>query len=52
MTYAFEYKLPNIKEGSEEAEKELQKLKSVSYFVPCFILSSNKETEEGGGGTS
>jgi hypothetical protein len=33
MTYAFEFRLPNVQEGSEEAEKEVQKLKGVSTVV-------------------
>ena len=38
MTYTFEFSLDNIQEGSPEAEKELQRLKGVS-FLPiskCF----------------
>jgi hypothetical protein len=30
MTYAFEFRLSNVQEGSEEAEKEMQRLKGVS----------------------
>jgi hypothetical protein len=42
MTYAFEFRLPNVQEGTEEAEKELQRLKGVSslpYFFLSFLLS-------------
>jgi len=40
MTYAFEFRLPEVKEGSAEAEKELQKLKGVSllsFFLACLL---------------
>ncbi|CAO2658814.1 Nn.00g065370.m01.CDS01 [Neocucurbitaria sp. VM-36] len=30
MTYAFEFRYPNIQEGSKEAEEQLQKLKATS----------------------
>lgn len=30
MTYLFEFRLPEVKEGSAEAEKELQKLKGMA----------------------
>jgi hypothetical protein len=35
MTYVFEFRLPDVKEGSEEAEKEAQRLKGVS--IPLFF---------------
>lgn len=36
MTYVFEFRLPNVQEGTEEADKELAKLKGVSSFL--FLL--------------
>jgi hypothetical protein len=39
MTYAFEFRLENVKEGSEEAGKEVQRLKGVS-IVSTFIMPS------------
>jgi hypothetical protein len=30
MTYVFEFRLPNVQQGSEEAGKEVQRLKGVS----------------------
>jgi hypothetical protein len=32
MTYAFEFRLPGVQEGSEQAEKEVQRLKGVSAY--------------------
>jgi hypothetical protein len=32
MTYAFEFNLPNLDEGSEGANEQLKKLKGVSSF--------------------
>jgi hypothetical protein len=32
MTYAFEFRLPGVEEGSEQAEKEVQRFKGVSTF--------------------
>jgi hypothetical protein len=36
MTYMFEFALPHIEEGSEDAEKEEKRLKGVSSFRFCF----------------
>jgi hypothetical protein len=38
MTYAFEWNLPNIQEGTPEAEKEIQRLKGVSTPAHCHSL--------------
>jgi hypothetical protein len=32
MTYAFEWRLEHLKEGSEEVEREVERLKGVSFF--------------------
>ena len=39
MTYAFEFELPHIQEGSEEAGKELKRLKGVST-CPLFFFGT------------
>lgn len=43
MTYVFEFRLPNVQEGTEEAEKELAKLKGVSLLSFYFSLSFFKK---------
>jgi hypothetical protein len=41
MTYVFEFRLPKVQEGSEQAEKEAQRLKGVStYVLPRIIIGS------------
>lgn len=33
MTYAFEFDLPDLQEGTEELGKEVERLKAVSFFL-------------------
>jgi hypothetical protein len=50
MTYVFEFRLPNVQEGSSEAEKEMQKFKGVSTPTRCsfeFVTNEMTDGEEG-----
>lgn len=38
MTYVFEFRLPNVQEGTEEADKELARLKGVSLLFLFLLL--------------
>lgn len=38
MTYTFEFIRGDLQEGSEEAERELVKLKGVSCFLPLWFF--------------
>lgn len=41
MTYVFEINSPNVKEGSEEAGKELERLKGVSLAFIDWLCCAN-----------
>ena len=38
MTYAFEFRLPDVQEGSEKAGEEVVRFKGVSTFKRCGVV--------------
>ncbi|KNG52320.1 DUF1857-domain-containing protein [Stemphylium lycopersici] len=48
MTYAFEFRLPNVKEGTEEADKEMQKLKGMAKKAVEMSIDAIREMVKDG----
>jgi hypothetical protein len=45
MTYAFEFSLPDVAEGSEEAGKELKRLKGVCLYLLTFVMGDVRSAD-------
>jgi hypothetical protein len=44
MTYAFEWRMDHLQEGSEEVEKEMERLKGVSLLFLSFSFCTFPRT--------